>query len=187
MVNDAIPYWEVKEIINEIEEARTKALAAFQYSGGARIGELLRYTHTDKTITLGLLRSNIWEEGDFLFFKIPNFKNVKKTTKIGIVLIKEEPWLYKPIKFWLEHRKTEQVFDIKERMARLLLSKVLRGYSSHALRHSRATHLADLGMDGYEIQELLGHGLLQTSLTYVHKSTYQIAYKLQDKLRKMQN
>lgn len=64
---------------------------------------------------------------------------------------------------------------------RSCLSRALRAacvqrstFSLHRLRHARATHLFEGGMDIVGIQLLLGHEFLATTQRYVHVSTEQI-------------
>jgi integrase len=49
-----------------------------------------------------------------------------------------------------------------------LVKEALGNRTSHYLRHSRASHLANIfRCSAYEIQKMLGHALLETSNWYV--------------------
>ena len=43
-----------------------------------------------------------------------------------------------------------------------------KGYTSHTLRHSFATHMLDNGSNIHVIKTLLGHCKLETTMVYLH-------------------
>jgi len=43
-----------------------------------------------------------------------------------------------------------------------------KGYTSHTLRHSFATHMLDNGSNIHVIKTLLGHSKLETTMVYLH-------------------
>ena len=64
------------------------------------------------------------------------------------------------------HRSVQQL--LKEAKKR---ANVTQPGSTHALRHSYATHQLDKGVDITYIQKILGHNDLKTTLRYLHVST----------------
>ena len=184
----ALSYQHIQDIINNIPDLRLQAIIATQYSLAARAGELIQYQHENGITTQGLLKSNIEErtiidpitkqKNEILVCTIPNFKNTKQAFKKPFIP-KAEPFLYEPFKKWLQVCG-EQVFDIKIRRYHYLVTTILpEGYASHALRHSRATHLVEEhNFDAYEIKQFLGHASLDTSSIYVQQDLSRTANKI---------
>jgi len=162
-----LSYPRIKHIIATTPDPRTKAMIATQYGLAARAGELVSYTHTDDSESPGLLKANIVKQKGVYVCNIPNFKNVKKIFKKPYISPKEE-FLFKPFKDWLKDCG-DQVFPLRVSRYRKLVADALpEGFASHSLRHSRATHLAEIfGFNAYQIQAFLGHARLDTSAIYV--------------------
>lgn len=200
-----IPYSVIKEIIAKTR-GRTKALLAFQYATAARAGELaLKYRHVDwkykwqdgryvllnkkkGRLTEGPLIKDFIVRKSGLYWIAPNFKNSRDIIKRPWVFKKEEKWLYDILVKWLRHKKKlkkRHVFGIGERRIRQIvdaeLKKKDRGYSSHALRHSRATHIMEISENPWTVKSLLGHSRLETTEVYMHPNRKEIMLKLKGK------
>lgn len=162
-----LSYPRIKHIISTTHNPRTKAMLATQYGLACRAGELVSYTHTDESESPGLLKFNIVRQKGVYVCNIPNFKNTKQIFKKPYISPKEE-FLFEPFSEWLDVCG-EQVFPLRISRYRQLVDAALpEGFSSHALRHSRATHLAEIfGFNAYQIQAFLGHARLDTSAIYV--------------------
>lgn len=191
----AITYPKVKEIILACKDKRTQALIAFQYAMGSRAGELAKeYKHIVQKkkkrlkkmvkvkdfISTGILRESFFQTEDSLDWECPNFKNKKRRVKRGYVMRKSEAWLYKILLAWLDDWKPtakndgKYLFDIKASRIKSLIDTELKQYNStwfsHCLRHSRATHIGEVTMDIFSVQDILGHGRMETSRAYVSMS-----------------
>lgn len=162
-----LSYPRIKYLIGEIVDPRTRAMVATQYALACRAGELVSYTHNDGSESPGLLKSNIIKQHGLYVCNVPNFKNVKLEFKKPFISPKEE-FLFEPFKDWLDVCG-EQVFPIRISRYRSLVAEALpKGFASHSLRHSRATHLAEIfGFSAYQIKAFLGHARLDTSAIYV--------------------
>ena len=101
-----IPYAKIKHIIEECADDRTRALLAFQYAMGNRVGELAKeYKHTNKKgvpVTEGIRRDQFFETEDSVEWESPNFKNSRHKVKRAWIEKGLEPWLCDIIKKWLE-------------------------------------------------------------------------------------
>lgn len=193
----AIPYDTIKNIIENCSDSRTRALLAYQYGLGTRAGELAKeYTHylnsyflkpqdkrrpkKDVVNTQGIRLDDIEVLNDIIRVRRPNFKQHKKNPSIvpqwvGFVLRDNEEWLFARLYQWFYNRKNtgeEFLFDLKRSRIMGLIDEELKKYnplwSSHWLRHSRATHIGYLTGDPMAVNKLLGHARMETSMKYIN-------------------
>lgn len=97
----------------------------------------------------------------------------------ALLIIFRHYWLqYKPKDFLFEGQRGGQYSKRSINLfiaAAKLRAGIKKGGSTHALRHSFATHLLEGGTDLRLIQELLGHNDIKTTLRYTHVSLKHIA------------
>jgi len=189
---ETLSYPKVQQIILACQDKKTKALLAYCYGFGCRAGELAdkyyhrKYVnmHTQYFLTEGSKISDVLTR-DFppeIELMKPNFKQhgFDKTTnqvvleKYPVFVNKDfEGWLYDIILDWKTTGKhpTQALFRFKHSAIRSRIDKELkkvdRRYSSHWLRHSRASHIADITRDPFAVKALLGHKRVETSMRYI--------------------
>lgn len=188
---EALSYPKVKEIITNCPDRKTKALLAYCYGFGCRAGELAdKYYHrkvvfmqTQYFLTNGSKVSDVLvrEFPPEVELMKPNFKQHQFDTTTNQVVLEKYPvfvnkdfeeWLYNIILDWRNSKKPDEpLFRFKHSAIRsridFELKKVDRRYSSHWLRHSRASHIADITRDPFAVKSLLGHKRVETSMRYI--------------------
>jgi len=153
---------EVLSIIKAIENPKHSLLVRLLYSSGMRVGELLNLKVKDLN-----LESN--------FGWIRNGKGGKDRPFIIAHSLKEELQHYlkdKQPEEWLFVGWNNSPYDASS--VREILNKAKRkagikkNIHPHLLRHSFATHLIQNGYSPLEVQPLLGHNNVNTTMVYVH-------------------
>lgn len=191
-------YDEIKEILTMKMDWRTRALFAFQYASGCRIGELLPFHHFHKVmikdedkkpvkdekgnfqykewdnVTKGLLKSNIKinEEEGLIEWSMPNFKvkNEAKKTKFPFVL-KQEKLLWKIIK--IHYNKCgEQVFDLRQSRARQLIREQIHEYARETGKDHLKSHASHAlrRSRGTHLAEIFGYDAYEIMAALGHTS-----------------
>lgn len=171
---------------------RDRALLELLYSTGIRVSELVSRDMGDLDFTEEVLR-------------VRGKGNKERLVPVGRPAMEA-------VNGWLPHRSQL----IRERVARgkptgepaLFLNgqgsrlstrsveRIVRGYGEragisqivtpHALRHSFATHLLEMGADLRSVQELLGHASLSTTQRYTHLTLDHLA-EVYDKAHPLSN
>lgn len=156
---------EVQRILNVVENLKHRCLLMVTYSGGLRVGEVVR-----------LKPENI--DGARMVIHVQKAKGQKdRYTLLGSATLDElrEYWkVFHPGK-WLFPGKREGGYLSEESAQKIFKAAAERAgikkrVSIHTLRHSFATHLLESGVDLRYIQELLGHASSKTTEIYTHVS-----------------
>lgn len=154
---------EIAKIIKVTTFLKHKALLVTAYSAGLRVGEVVRLKASDidsKRMTIRVTAGKGAKDRDTLL------------SEMALNILREYFRTFKP-KEWLfpgeahnahlSERAAQEIFhDAKKKAG------IMKPATFHTLRHSFATHLLEDGVDMRYIQELLGHGSIETTERYTH-------------------
>lgn len=161
---------EIKCIFEAVKNIKHKALLMITYSGGLRVGEVVRLQLEDidsKRMAIHVHKAKGRKDRYTILGK--------KTLEV----LREYYKRFRPTRWLfdgqqsghhLTERSAQEVFkDAVER------ASIHKRVSIHSLRHSFATHLLEAGVDIRYIQELLGHRSLKTTEIYTHVSRQKLS------------
>jgi len=157
---DILTKEEVKKLIENAPDIRSKLFIEFMYSSGLRVSECakLKWQDLDFNEKIGLLKKGKGKK-DRLFILsnrlIEDLKNWERKSEY-IFPNEDEPLSTRTIQRSV--KKAAKIAGIQKKVY------------SHLLRHSFATHLLESGVDIRIIQELLAHSNLQTTQFYTNIS-----------------
>lgn len=156
---------EIGRLMSAVANLKHRCLLMVAYSGGLRVGEVVRLKPSDI-------------DGERRLIHVHFGKGKKERyTLLGEATLEQlrEYWKKDRPKEWLfpgerasgylSERSAEQIFADASRCA-----GIEKKVSFHTLRHSFATHLLESGVDLRTIQELLGHSSIKTTEIYTHVS-----------------
>ena len=162
---------EVAALLGAVRSPTYRTVVETMYAGGLRIAEACALRVQDVDAKRGVLR--VLGKG-----------NRERVTVLSTRLLEHlreywrekrpgrgEDWLFpgRNRRHYLSPGSVRKVFNKATGRAGLG-----RKVTPHALRHSFATHLIELGVDVTVVQALLGHASLKTTEIYIHVSTEQI-------------
>lgn len=155
----------VENMLNTVGNLKHKTLLILMYSGGLRVGEIVRIRPED-----------IDFDRKMVHIKRAKGRKDRYTllSDLSIALLRSYISEYQPVKWLFPGAKvgrhlTEASVQKIVRAARQKAG-IPQHATSHTLRHSFATHLLDAGVDLRYIQELLGHSSPKTTEIYTHVS-----------------
>jgi integrase/recombinase XerD len=153
---------EVRRLLDAASTLRERAMMEIAYSGGLRLGEVLRLKVTDIDSGRMVIRVERGKGGKDRQVMLAT--SLLETLRAYWKQRKPRTWLFpgqggKP----LHPTMVQRAFTAAKRAAR-----IDKPVSFHSLRHSFATHLMESGVNVRTIQALLGHRSLGTTERYTH-------------------
>ena len=155
---------EVQAILGSLANPKHRMLLALCYGCGLRVSELVQLRVSDIDGERSLLRI---EQGkgakDRLVLLAPSLLNqLRRYWQVA----RPADWLFPNEHKWTQHLSISSAQRIFHR------AKARAGVSKeggiHSLRHAYATHQLEAGLPVHQLQRLLGHSNLQSTMRYVH-------------------
>ena len=155
---------EILRLFNVIVNSKHKLLIMFSYASGFRVSEIVRLKVKDVDLNSGYGWIRDGKGGKDRMFIIPD--NLKKELCDWIKTneLKAESWLFFGYKN--QHYSESSIRKIVEDARKK--SRIGKNISPHSLRHSFATHLLENGYSLMDVQSLLGHSRIETTMVYTH-------------------
>jgi site-specific recombinase XerD len=157
---------ETKELFNVIDNEKHKLMAELMYSAGMRVSELLNLRVKDFEIAMdyGWIRRGKGNK-DRPFIVADRLKQEIEEYIRENNLISDD-LLFSRNSFVPLHSRTVQ--EIIKKAAKR--AGIRKNVHTHTLRHSFAKHLVDNGYSITDVQKLLGHNSIQTTMVYTHSA-----------------
>lgn len=147
------------------EAVRNKLIMITFFDTGVRLSELIALT--DKNIDFKEKKLKVLGKGRK--WRLLPLTDRFFTTYNQYVLERSDIAKRPKTLFITEHNTPCYATLIQRIVKKVLQDNIcLKQYSPHVLRHSFATKLYNKGLDVQEIQEMLGHKNIETTLVYVH-------------------
>lgn len=156
---------EARRLITVIGNPKHRAIACLLYSGGLRVGEVIRLRpeDLDEERRLIHIRGGKGRKDRYTLLADKALSAVRRYQEPGV----EGPWLFPGARRG-RHITVRTVQHIIERARER--AGITKRVTAHTLRHTFATHLLEAGIDLRYIQSLLGHQSSRTTEIYTHVS-----------------
>ena len=157
---------EIVGLLENIKNLRDRALLELIYSSALRAGEVLGLNVED--IDFDKLKIRVRRKGAKEMY-IPISKRASDYLKAYINGRQEGPV------FLNRYGKRLSDRSLRKIVKKYALKTIAKDISPHTLRHSRATHLLNSGMDLRLLQKFLGHNTIKATQIYTHLNLKQLA------------
>jgi len=156
---------EVKHLINNINNHKSKLMISLLYACGLRVSELINLKTEDFDFVekVGYIKQSKGRKDRI--FNIPLYLEEELMYQIENQNQNKRIYLFHGPNGKLSTRNLQKIVSNASRKA-----EIKKSVHCHTLRHSYATHLLENQIDIRKIQELLGHSDLSTTQIYTHVS-----------------
>lgn len=162
-IPDLLSRAEVRSLIESIDNHKHRTMILTCYGCGLRLSELV-----------GLQVKHI--DGERRLIRVQQGKGNKDRSIIlsdGVLQALREYWLvYRPVKWLFPNRDPLKAIHAQSAQRVYTKAKHRAGIDKvggiHALRHAYATHQLEAGLPVYQLQQLLGHSNIRSTMRYVH-------------------
>lgn len=160
---------EVQLFINTLPTLKQKTMVALMYSAGLRVGEVCNLKYSDiKRSSMRIHVAQAKNRSDR--YAILSQKSLDMLTEYWYAYGKPTKWLFPSKQDTSRPCKTAILANqVLQHRKKLDLNPKL---NCHSFRHAFGTHLYEAGTDLLTIKELLGHKSLNSTVIYVHLSSY---------------
>jgi len=156
---------EVKQLLNSLENKKSKLMVSLMYAAGLRVSELvnLKINSLNFDEKIGLVSQGKGRKDRI--FNLPSSLIKDLNEQIENQKKAREEYLFSGYNNKLTTRNLQKIVN-----KAAIKAGIKKSVHCHTLRHSFATHLLENGTDIRMIQELLGHMDLSTTQIYTHIS-----------------
>ncbi len=154
---------EVRSLLKVINNRKHKLMITLMYSAGLRVSELvhLKVKHFHFDSNYGWVRNG--KGGKDRIFIIAEKLKEEITQWIKEHKLTNDDWLFRGHKSHMTTSSVRRILSKAQKKA-----EISKHVHPHMLRHSFATHLIENGYAVTDVQPLLGHKNLETTLIYTH-------------------
>ena len=170
---DVLSKEEVARLLAQVKHPKHRAILMLAYSGGLRVGEVVRLGPQDIDAARGLVMVRGGKGGKDRY-------TLLSRRALEAVALYREAFPPPPGAKWLfpgarpdRHYTARSVQRIVRQCA--ARAGIAKRVTTHTLRHSFATHLLESGTGLRYIQEFLGHKSSRTTEIYTHVTSAQLA------------
>lgn len=155
---------EMRTFLEAVSNSKHKLMLIFTYGSGFRVSEVvsLKVRDIDLETGFGWIRNG--KGGKDRMFIIPQKIIGDLQEWVAVNGLEHHDWLFPGYKN--QHYTDSSMREIVKRAR--LKAGISKRVTPHTLRHSFATHLLENGYSLIEVNKLLGHSRLETTMVYTH-------------------